>query len=173
MLTFMKQLSIVSIIAAIWLAGCSQESATAPPKAAASSSTRSVALPAMTALTQGDTSTAVTNFLSADWSLRPVFPGDSPLSLTEDQFKALARAQQEQKSQELTGEVKPIKQLAQAVAGAGREAAAKGDTAQARKIFTSLKEFGAALAEPGSLELLQLVGKGIVKMADTEVANLR
>jgi hypothetical protein len=169
----MKQLFIVSMIGAISLAGCSEESATAPPKASSSSSTRSVALPAMTALAQGDTPAAVTNFLSADWSQRPLFPGNSPLNLTEDQFKALSRAQQDQKSQELSGEMKPLKQLAQAVAEAGRNAAAKGNTAEARKIFTSLKDFGSALADPASLQLLQLVGKGIIKMADTELGNLR
>ena len=68
----------------------------------------------------------------------------------------------------VTSELDSFKKLAAAVAQAGRDAASKGDTAQARKYFTSLKECGTALDSPECLSMVQLVGKAFKKMADTE-----
>jgi hypothetical protein len=94
------------------------------------------------------------------------------LSLTEDQFKALSNAGRQSKSAEMQPQIDALKQLSAAVAQAGRDAASKGDTAQARKYFTSLKKCGAALDTPSSLALVRLVGQGIKKRADTELAQL-
>ena len=64
-----------------------------------------------------------------------------------------------------------LKQLATAVAQAGRDAATKGDTTQTRKCFTALKQCGTALSSPDTSSLVQLVGKALINMADTELAK--
>ena len=66
---------------------------------------------------------------------------------------------------EMMSQLDSVKKLAAAVAQAGRDAASKGDTAQARKYFTSLKQCGTALDSPDCLSLVQLVGKAFKKMA--------
>ena len=121
----------------------------------------------MTAWQQGDKAAAVSNFLAADWSARPLFAAGSPLNLSEDQFKALSDAERQAKSSDMMSQIASLKQLAQVVVQAGRDAAAKGDTAQARKCFTTLKLANAARRWRvlGCMQLVQLVGKAFVKMS--------
>ena len=126
----------------------------------------------MTAWQQGDKPKAVSSFVETDWSSRPLFASGSTLSLTENQFKALSDAERQAKSGEMMSQLDSLKKLASAVAQSGRDAAAKGDTAQARKHFTSLKECGTALDSPDCLRLVQLVGQAWKKMADTELAKI-
>ena len=126
----------------------------------------------MTAWQQGDTPKAISSFVETDWSSRPLFAASSTLSLTEDQFKALSNPERQAKSAEMMSQLDSVKKLAAAVAQAGRDAASKGDTAQARKHFTSLKQCGTALDSPDCLSLVQLVGKAFKKMADTELAKI-
>jgi len=126
----------------------------------------------MTAWQQGDTPKAVSSFVESDWSRRPLFAASSTLSLTEDQFKALSDAERQAKSGEMFSQLDSVKKLAAAVAQAGRDADSKGDTALARKHFTSLKQCGTALDSPDCLSLVQLVGKGFKKTADTELAKI-
>jgi hypothetical protein len=149
--------------------GCGKK--TSPP-----SSTSAVAAPvaqaAMTAWQQGDKSGAVTSFVETDWSHGPLFAANSTLSLSEDQFKALSNADRQAKSGEMISQLDSLKKLAAAVAQAGRDAASKGDTAQARKYFTSLKQCGTALDRPDCLRIVQLVGQALKKMADTELTKI-
>ena len=173
----MKNAIITGVLAAtILMAGCgkkSSSSSAAPPTAqAAASSSSPISQPALTAWQQGDKATAVSSFLAADWSARPLFAAGSPLSLSEGQFKALSDADRQAKSNEMLPQISSLKQLGAAVAQAGRDAAAKGDTAQARKCFTSLKQCGTALESPDCLQLVQLVGKAFEKMSDTELAKI-
>jgi len=176
----MKTIIISGIIAAsMFLAGCGKEDGSsgrsAPPKkqqtgdaSAAAPATQS----AMTAWQQGDKSTAISRFLETDWSVRGSFASDSPLSLSEDQFKALSDNDRQAKSSEMLPQLDSLKKLAAAVAQTGRDAASKGDSAQARKCFTSLKECGTALDDSSSLRIVQLVGQAFKKMADAELAKL-
>ena len=163
--------------ATILIAGCGKKSpsssATPPPTQADTvSSSSPISQPALTAWQQGDKAAAVNSFLAADWSARPLFAADSPLSLTESQFAALSDAARQAKSSVLTAQLDSFKQLAAAVRQAGNDAASKGDAAQARKVFTSLKQCGTALASPDCLSLVQLVGQGLIKRADTELAKI-
>jgi len=179
-LSFMKIQTISAVMAVtILLAGCGKQNT---PSGTASSTTNGqtsvpavaaapVAQAAMSAWQQGDKAAAVSSFLAADWSSRPLFASNSLLSLTEDQFKALSEADRQTRSGEIR-QLDSMKQLAAAVAQAGRDAATKGDTAQAQKCFTALKQCGAALSSPDSLSLVQLVGKALNKMADTELAKI-
>jgi len=131
-----------------------------------------IAQPALTAWQLGDKAAAVSSFLPADWTARPLFAADSTLSLNEAQFKELSDAERQAKSTDMMAQLASLKQLAAAVAQAGRDAAAKGDAAQARKDFTSLKKFGAALENPDYMLLVQLVGRGIEKRGNTELSKL-
>ncbi len=162
--------------ATIMIAGCGKKSpsssATPPPAQAEALSSSPAAQPALTAWQQGDKAVAVSNFLAADWSARPLFTADSPLSLTESQFAALSDAERQAKSSDMMSQMASLKQLAQAVVQAGHDAASKGDATQARKYFTSLKQCGTALESPDCMQLVQLVGKAFGKMADSELAKI-
>lgn len=167
------------IAAAILLAGCGKKDGSsggsAPPKkqpADAASVAAPVSQAAMTAWQQGDKSAAITSFLEADWSARPLFASGSTLSLSEDQFKALSNADRQAKSNEMLPQISALKQLAAAVAQTGRDAASKGDAAQARKCFTALKQCGTALDSPDRLSLVQLVGQAFKKLADAELEKV-
>ena len=162
----MRTTAIVTVLAASLLAGCEKKSAShsSPPSPMAP-----VTQSAMTAWQQGDQTAAVTRFVETDWSSRPLFASGSALSLTEDQFKALSNSERQTKSSEMMPQVDSLKQLAAAVAQAGRDAAAKGD---ARKHFVALKECGAALDTSDSLALVRLVGQGMKKRAETEMSKL-
>lgn len=179
-LHFMKAHATSIVTAAsILIVGCSKHSSssgTASPPASEQGSTESAAVPvtrpAMTAWQQGNKSTAVSRFLAADWSARPLFPTNSVLSLSEDQFDALSGSEAQAKSGQMMSQLDLLKQVAAAVVQAGQDAAAKGDTAQARKYFTSLEQCGAALDGTNCLKLVQLVGQGFEKRAKAESAKL-
>ena len=166
----MNKTTIIAVITVSLLAaGCGKK---ANPAAPTPSAAAAVAQPAMTAWQQGDKSTAVSSFVDIDWAKRPLFESGSVLALTEKQFKALSNTERQTKSAELTAQLDALKQLVAAVAQAGRDAAAKGDTAQARKCFSALKQCGAALESPDCLSLVQLVGKAVQRMGDAELAKL-
>jgi hypothetical protein len=141
----------VLTVSLLWT-GCGKQAGTS---SSASPAATPVAQPSMTAWQQGDPSTAIRSFVETDWSGRPLFAPGSTLSLTEDQFKSRSNADRQRKSQEMISQLDSLKKLAAAVAQAGRDAAAKGDTAQARKCFTALKQSGTALDSPDRLRLVQ------------------
>jgi hypothetical protein len=175
----MKYTTVSAVMAAsILVTGCGKKSpgvsATPPPaQADVAPSSSPISQPALTAWQQGDKAAAVSSFLAADWTARPLFAADSPLSLTESQFAALSAADRQAKSGVVVAQLDSFKQLAAAVHQAGSDAAAKGDAAQARKCFISLKQCGTALAGPENSSLVQLVGKAFIKRADTELAALK
>lgn len=127
----------------------------------------------MMAWQQGDKPTAVSRFLEADWSARPLFTRDSALSLTESQWQALSRAERATKSGEMLSELDAFKLLAVEVAHAGRDAVSKNDVVEARKCFTSLKQCGMALQSAQCLKLVQLVGGATQRRADAELAKIQ
>ena len=164
----MKTTANVTVLAtSLLLAGCGKKPAlqSSPPSTVAP-----VTQSAMTAWQQGDTAAAVTSFVGADWSNRPLFASGSTLSLSEDQFKTLP--DWERRRSEMGPQIDSLKQLAAAVARAGRDAAEKGDVAQARKHFAALRECGAALDTSDSLAMLRLVGQGMKKRAEEEMSRL-
>ena len=166
----MKTTVIVTVLAAsLLLMGCGKQTAlpSSPPSTVAP-----VTQSAMTAWQQGDKAAALASFVETDWSARPLFASGSVLSLSEDEFKALSNSERQAKSSEMFQQIDSLKRLAAAVAQAGQDAAAKGDTAQARKHLTSLREFGSALDTSNSLALLRLVGQSIQKSADTKMSKL-
>ena len=130
----------------------------------------------MTAWQQGDPSAAVSRFRNADWSARPLFTPDSALSLTEDQFRnqfsSLTPSEMEAKRQEMMAPLDTLKQVGAAATQAGLDAAAKNDLVAARKYFTALLTCGEALDTSDSLAIVKLVGQGMKKRADAELAKL-
>jgi hypothetical protein len=160
----------ISIVAAasILLVGCSKQNTSSSTSPATGVP---IAQPAMTAWQQGDKATAVTTFVATDWSSRPLFATNSVLSLSEGQFNAFSEAENNAKSSELLSQLDSLKQLARAVVQTGDDAAAKGDTAQARKCFTSLEQCGAAL-DTSSLRFVKLVGQAFQKLAKSKLAKI-
>jgi hypothetical protein len=122
------------VLIGIVLTACAKKSATTP-----------VMQSILTAWQQGDQASAISQFVAADWNRRPLFAQGSSLSLSEAQFNALPAAEQEAKMKELLPQLSAIRELAKSVVQAGRDAGGKGDSAQARKYFESVKQFGAAI----------------------------
>jgi hypothetical protein len=120
--------------------------------------------------------------VAADWSVGPLFASDSILSLTETRFRAqmqpiavpgtVITGGIEAKSDPMTKELRAMKQLAAAVAQAGRDAVASNDVALARRYFSSLQRFGTALDSSNSLAILRLDGQAIKKKAEVELATV-
>jgi major membrane immunogen (membrane-anchored lipoprotein) len=166
----MKTITITAVLTvSLLLAGCGKK---AGPPGSNASAAAPIAQPCMTAWQQGDKAAAISAFVETEWSSGPLFAADSTLSLTEDQYKALSNADRQAKSGEMMPQLDSLKKLAAAVAQAGRDAASKGDTAQARKYFTSLKQCGTALDNADRLRMVQLVGQALKKMADAELARV-
>jgi hypothetical protein len=177
-LHFMKNAIITGVMAAtILIAGCgkksSSSSATPPPgQANTPSSAPPISQPALTAWQRGDKEAAVSSFLAADWSARPLFASDSALSLSENQLDALPLAELQAKSGEVVTQLDSLKGLAGAVIQAGDDAVAKGDTTQARKCFTALQQCGEALDSTNCPRLAQFVGQALKKRAQSELAKI-
>jgi hypothetical protein len=129
--------------------------------------------PVMIAWQKGDKSTAVNRFVEANWSARPLFAPGTIFSLSESQFTALSSSDRNTKANDAINQVGELKQLARAVAQAGRDAAMKNDSAQARKCFNSLKQCGEALDGPDSLLLARQLGKALKTMAGEELEKIK
>jgi hypothetical protein len=166
-------------VMSLGLMGCSKQtdlSGTLPSSPKRQGDIASATTPALqsvlTTWQGGDKSAAVSRFVETDWSARPLFTPGSTLSLSEDQFKSLPLADIEVKSKEITPHLRALKELAEAVTQAGRDAAAKKDFARARKHFTSLKQCGEAIESSDCLLIVKLVGKALRKKADADLAGL-
>lgn len=132
-----------------------------------------VTQPILAVWQEGNRAEAVKLFVEADWSGRPTFPRSMALNLSEDQFGALQPADHELKARELSAQLDLVKQLVNAVAQAGRDTAAQGNTALAQQCFTSLKQFGAALQDPDHLNVVQVVGRISENMGKNELAKMK
>ncbi len=64
----------------------------APAAAPANNTSLGVATPALKAWIQGDKSSAVDDFLAADWTMRPLFAADSALSPSEELGNSAGRS---------------------------------------------------------------------------------
>jgi hypothetical protein len=127
----------------------------------------------ITSWQNGDKAAAVSQFVQVDWSARPLFPADSPLNLSEDQFVSLSQSDRTSKLGELIPQVSRLKDLYREVVQAGRNAAAKGDTAEARRDFTALKQCGEALDSQDFALTVRAIGQLFKKTADAELASLQ
>jgi hypothetical protein len=171
----MQILLLTVTVLTLAVMGCRKQTAAIVPASP-------VAQPALTAWQQGDRAAAVSNFLAADWTAGPLFAPDAILSLTEAEFSGQVKPVRmpgfvltggiEAARVQMTKELATMKQLAAAVAQAGREAASTNDVGLARKHFTSLQRFAAALDTTNSLRILRLDAQAIRKRAETELATL-
>jgi poly-gamma-glutamate capsule biosynthesis protein CapA/YwtB (metallophosphatase superfamily) len=164
------------MVATILIAGCDKKSPSSsvvpPPAQANAAPLLPIAQSALIAWQQGDKAAAIRSFVAADWSSRPLFETGSVLNLSEDQFKALPSADSGAKAQEMITQISWFKQVSDAVAQAGIDAAAKGDTAQAREYLTSFRQFGLALESQDYMRFVNLYGKGIENKANAELAKI-
>jgi hypothetical protein len=126
----------------------------------------------LSAWRQGDQNSAIQRFVDTDWSRRPLFGSSSPLAMTEKQFEALSKAEQEAKAREFGQILSDIRALALAVAKAGNDAASKKDAALTRKHFAAMQQCGDALQHLDNMAIVQLVGKAIRAISDREMAAL-
>lgn len=69
-------------------------------------------------------------------------------------------------------EIQTLKELVRAVADEAKAAAARGDATSALRYYTAIRECGQALQSPEFSQLVQLTGKGFVKLADEGLSKL-
>jgi len=169
--------ALVLIVAC--LTGCGKKadsSGNLPPSKVgqdATSATKSALETVLALWVQGDNSAAVSRFLEIDWRARPLFSPGSTLSLSEAQWVALSYADREAKRGGMEAEAGELKKLSLAVLQAGKDAAANNDSALALKHFTALKQFGETLESPDSLAIVKLLGSGMRRAAEKELAKLK
>lgn len=121
---------------------------------------------------QEDKTAAMNRFLETDWSARPLFtPGSAP-ALSEAQWVALPYEDRESKRGPLEKRAREMKSLIVAVLQAGRDAAANGDPALARRHFNALRQFGEAVDRPDFTDIVRMMGRAAKKGADREMAKL-
>ena len=169
---------------AVFLVGCGKQSASFSTSESPATKPAIVALvatpvlwTAMMAWQQGNKTTAINDFVKADWSTRPLFPSSSPLSLTETQFDSLSTADRQAmlsqpKLSVMMSQLQLLKQLVIAVSQAGRDAAARGDISQAQKYFTSVKQCGTAMESPDCLVIVIMLSQNFKSLADADLAKI-
>lgn len=124
-----------------------------------------VAQPILTTWQEGHQSSAVAQFVAANWNGRPLFPNGMALNFTDADLNGLQPAGRQLKAVELDAQIGLIEQIVTAVNNAGQQAASKGDTAQAKEYFTALANFGAALDDPARPQVVRHVGMVAKNMA--------
>ncbi len=117
--------------------------------------------PILEAWSQKEKKKAVQLFLEADWNHGMLFPPESILSLTEGEFGNLSGSERQAKSPEMSRDLDTMKEVAKVTLQAGLDAASRGEAALARRHFAAVKECGVALASPGSLLAVQLLGQAL------------
>lgn len=127
----------------------------------------------LTSWQNGDKVAAVSEFVQVDWNARPLFPAGSALNLSEDLLRSLSRSESDAKMRELLLEVQRLKDLYREVVQAGRNATAKGDTAEARRHFMALKQCGEALDSKDFSLSVGAIGKLFTRTADEELTKLK
>lgn len=169
-----KVLTIAGVVAATTLlVSCGKK--TSPPESSAMPSLPALE-PALKAMLSGDKATAITVFLGADWSARPLFVAGSPLSRSDDQqheIRARSEADYHASSLAITTELTHLNQLKGLIRDAGSDAISKGDVAQAQKCFTALKQFGTALDRPEYTKMVQSEGRVSKKEADIGMQKIQ
>ena len=152
------------------MAGCRQNNQTQSAKAPlpAPSGERTALEQSISAWTSGDKAGAVTQFLQIDWTKGKPFSTGSVLHYSEAEFAALPPGTRT-KLDEKMGDITALKELCKQVGQQGRDAAAKGDKAEAAKYFNAINQCGERLDRPDCLVLLQQVGKALKKLAAKEV----
>ena len=128
--------------------------------------------PILTAWQEGNHAAALKQFTAANWNGRPIFPAGMALALTEAQIRSLPEADRQLKTGELFRQVGLLKELANAVNEAGTQSASQNDPAQARQYLTALKQFGSALDDPKSAQVVRMVGTVSKNMARNGLAKL-
>jgi hypothetical protein len=190
----MKMIFGAGVMAAVvLLAGCGQKNNAADvPAGPAKSATATVATnqvatngppatmtvptpvmqPILTVWQEGNRAAAINQFSGANWNARPLFPAAMAVGLTEAQFKGLSGSERDLRNNEMLAQLDLVKQIVTAVNESGQEALAKGDTTRAQKIFTALKQCGAALDEPAAQLLVKQVGQVCEGMGGRGLAKL-
>lgn len=154
-------LFVLMFLVALSTSGCRKKSASP------------AVLPAiLTAWQQGDKDAAIQRFVDADWSQRPLFDPASSMSGSEKQFEALSTSEQEAKVKDFMPRLAELRDLGKAVIQAGNDAAEKKDLAKAKKYIMAAQRFGEALNHSDHLNIIQLVGKAVKKVADDALAKL-
>lgn len=181
-----KLLLVLSIVVLTTSCGKKGTETKAPGREAAQAPGSISAESAIAAFKQGDRAGAVEKFVRVDWTRRPLFPADSLLNLSEEQFKekilAIRQAarpgtvplskEEQELADKLMNEIRTLKELVRAVADEAKAAAARGDRSTAQRYYTAIRNCGQALQSQEFTQMVQLAGKGFVKLADEGLKGL-
>jgi hypothetical protein len=169
---FVSTILLAAALVAGGLSGCDRRGPPAKGDTPKATSQPTAIESILAAWEQGEHAAAVSRFLEADWSARPLFAPGSTMDLSEEQFKKLPAAERQACSPQVQVHLTALRELARTVAQAGRDAAAKNDVPAARKHFAAIQQCGQALDSPDSMLIVNLVGQALQKMAVAEAAKL-
>lgn len=92
--------------------------------------------------------------------------------LSERQFVALPKAEQDRVREHLISRLRSLREIAKGVVQKAETAHAQGDSRKARELLRSIKHVGAANRGPEVTELAGLGGRAIEELADERLADL-
>lgn len=114
---------------------------------------------------------AIGKMLLIDWGGSTALDNIPAMSLTENDFKALARGErieQQAAAMKLAGTAKAISRHSFSLA---EKANADGDNEKAKQYYQGTQRLGAALAGADRIAVLQMTGKALVQMAEEKVVT--
>jgi len=121
----------------------------------------------------GKKSDAVNQFLQLDWKDPSVFQGVPSLTMSEAMFASLPAAQRDQMSQVVQQLCQTLRDLAKAVVASTDRLIASGNTEGTRARLEAVQQFGQALDGPERLQVIQLVGQVITKLAQEKLSGIK
>jgi hypothetical protein len=115
----------------------------------------------------GNKDAAIKSFSTLDFT-RPMFSKGTPLGFSESAFADLPAAAREKIGAELLADCEVIKSLSRGIKDAATEAKRTGDTSTSQKYSEQLRQFGEQLTKPSCTKVVQMHGRALKKLADTE-----
>jgi hypothetical protein len=116
---------------------------------------------------------AVNQFLQLDWKDPSVFQGVPGLAMSEQMFASLPAAQRDQMNQVVQQLCQTFRDLAKAVVSSSESFIASNNTEGAKARLEAVQQFGQALAAPDRLQIFQLVGQAVTKLAQEKLSGIK
>jgi len=117
----------------------------------------------------GKKDAAVQQFLAIQWDDPAAFQGIPMLVMSEQQLTSLSQEQRNRIVQETQGLSAVLRSIATHVIAAGETQAAAGDADNAKAHFDAVRQCGQALKSPDRLQVVQVVGKAMVQLAQEKL----
>ena len=95
------------------------------------------------------------------------------LTMSEQQFAALSQEQRDQMSRLAEQLSQTLRDMARAVVASANSFIASGNAVGAKARLDAVQQFGQALAAPERLQIVQLVGKATIQLAQEKMSSIK